>query len=75
MCQKLGIQLFCGYGDVSRYANEHSLGTEEAARILRYEFLLRKPLVDVLKEVFGADAEIVFHNPKFCVILNNKQSF
>lgn len=39
LCQKLGIQLFCGQGDVSRYATEHSLGTEEAARILRYEFL------------------------------------
>lgn len=39
LCQERGIRLFCGHGDVSAYAIEYSLGTEEAARILRYDFL------------------------------------
>lgn len=40
-CEKLGVRCVIGHGDVPTYAREHGLGTEEAARILRYEFLER----------------------------------
>ncbi len=39
LCESLGISLDVGSGDVSVYAREHSMSTEEAARTLRYEFL------------------------------------
>lgn len=38
-CKDNNITYHYGYGDVIGYAKEHGLGTEEAARILRYEFL------------------------------------
>ncbi len=41
LCNELGVQLFCASGDVSAYAKEHGVGTEEAARILRYDFFER----------------------------------
>lgn len=40
-CRENGIECVCGSGNVPAYAEENGLGTEEAARILRYEFLLR----------------------------------
>ena len=39
LCSKLSVPLYCGRGDVSLYAKENSLGTEEAAREMRYSFL------------------------------------
>ena len=38
-CKRLGIPVFRGQGDVAAYAKTHGLGTEAAARTLRYEFL------------------------------------
>jgi tRNA(Ile)-lysidine synthase len=39
-CASQNIPLAVGRGDVSAYAAAHKMGTEEAARTLRYEFLL-----------------------------------
>ena len=39
LCQKLEIPLTVGRGDVRAYGREHGLSTEEAARVLRYDFL------------------------------------
>ncbi len=39
-CDGLGIPVFMGQGNVAAYAALHGIGTEEAARILRYDFLL-----------------------------------
>ncbi len=41
ICSEWGIPLISERGNVAGYAAEHHLGTEEAARILRYEFLER----------------------------------
>ena len=38
-CIELGIPCIVGSADVKTYALENGIGTEEAARILRYEFL------------------------------------
>lgn len=38
-CEKNNIELFCRRGDVLKFAKEKHLGTELAARELRYEFL------------------------------------
>lgn len=38
-CSGRGIPCYTGSGDVSAYAAENALGLEEAARVLRYEFL------------------------------------
>lgn len=38
-CAGRGIECAVGHGDVPGYASAHGLGTEEAARRLRYEFL------------------------------------
>lgn len=40
-CKEHDIPFFAENGDVSGYANENKIGTEEAARILRYAFLDR----------------------------------
>jgi tRNA(Ile)-lysidine synthase len=40
-CRERGIICVVGHGDVPGYAKANSLGTEEAARALRYEFLQR----------------------------------
>lgn len=39
LCEDMGIPLTVGAGDVAQYARAHGLGIEEAARILRYDFL------------------------------------
>ena len=41
LCSDLGVFCAVGYGDVKSYAEENRLGTEEAARELRYAFLER----------------------------------
>lgn len=38
-CRRIQIPCTVGHGDVTAFAVEHRLGTEEAARILRYRFL------------------------------------
>lgn len=38
-CRERGIECAVGHGDVPEYAQRRGLGTEEAARILRYAFL------------------------------------
>lgn len=38
LCEELGIRLFCASGDVRGYGEKNGIGTEEAARVLRYEF-------------------------------------
>lgn len=38
-CQERGIPCHVGRGDVPRWAKEHGMGLEEAARELRYDFL------------------------------------
>ncbi len=40
-CSERGLKLYTGSSDVSAYASVHRMGTEEAARTLRYEFLER----------------------------------
>ncbi len=37
-CGQIGVQVICGRGDTKAYASEKGLGTEEAARELRYRF-------------------------------------
>ncbi len=39
LCSSWGVELACGRGDVAAYAAENGLGTELAARTLRYAFL------------------------------------
>src|SRR5699024_3191565 len=41
LCARLGVPAHFGRGDVSAFARENGLGTEEAARRLRYDFLER----------------------------------
>ena len=38
-CRRLGISCSVGHGNVSAYAEQQHLGTEDAARTLRYRFL------------------------------------
>ena len=39
LCARLGVPLYAGSADVIGYAREAGVGTEEAARVLRYRFL------------------------------------
>ena len=41
LCAQLGVTCVTGRGDAGAYAAAHGLGIEEAARALRYDFLLR----------------------------------
>lgn len=43
VCEKLGVELVCGAGDVSGFSKEHRISTELAARQLRYEFFDKLP--------------------------------
>ncbi len=42
LCKNLSIPFYSGSGDVKLYAKENKLNLEETARILRYNFLLKK---------------------------------
>lgn len=55
-CREHGIELVCEHGNVPAYAAAHSIGMEEAARILRYEFL------DRAAQVLSADRIATAHN-------------
>ncbi len=66
-CKKLGIACHTGRGDVSGYAKEQRLSTEDAARQLRYAFLTsaaEKFAVDRIATAHNADdnAETVLLN-------------
>lgn len=52
---KLGIEFASCCIDVRKYASEHSLSVEEAARIVRYKYLFEQA------EVMGATAVLVAH--------------
>jgi tRNA(Ile)-lysidine synthase len=41
LCEDLSVPFYSGRGDVAAFARENSLGTEEAARKLRYDFLFK----------------------------------
>lgn len=41
LCRDLGVNLICESGDVAFYSKQNKIGTEEAARELRYDFLAR----------------------------------
>ena len=56
LCAQLGVQCIVGSGDVAAYAEEKSLGTEDAARQLRYKFLFETA------EAVGADRIATAHN-------------
>lgn len=56
LCARLGVELFTGAGDVAGYAAQNAMGTEEAARRLRYDFLL-----ETAKKC-GADRIATAHN-------------
>lgn len=55
-CKQRDIELIIEKGDVEEYARENKLGTEEAARILRYAFLERAA------GKVGADYILTAHN-------------
>ena len=56
LCEKLGVECLTGAGDVARYAGENAMGTEEAARKLRYDFLIESA------EKCGANRIATAHN-------------
>ena len=56
LCAEWGVRLAAGRGDVAAYAAGHGLGTEEAARILRYRFL------ESAADELGADTVATAHN-------------
>lgn len=43
LCEKLGVELICGEGDVLSFSKKEKISTELAARQLRYEFLDKLP--------------------------------
>lgn len=55
LCAGLGVEAYFGRGDVAAFARENGLGTEGAARRLRYEFL------EQTADALGADAIATAH--------------
>lgn len=55
-CESRRIPFFCGRGNVAEYAAENGMGTEEAARILRYGFL------EKTRRECGAEVIATAHN-------------
>lgn len=55
LCAGLGVEAYFGRGDVAAFARENGLGTEDAARRLRYEFL------EQTADALGADAIATAH--------------
>lgn len=63
LCKKLGVPFFCESKDVPGYASENGLSLEEAARHLRYEFLLKGNYDGLcLAHNFEDNAETVLFN-------------
>ncbi len=73
LCKTLKVEYVSGAGDVLGYAKEHGIGTEEAARFLRYEFFMNEakkrlesnPDIDVKIAVAHNQndrAETILHN-------------
>ena len=58
-CARLDVELRVGRGDVSGYAASHGMGTEEAARTLRYAFL--EQAADELLNISGIEASFVLY--------------
>ena len=56
LCAGLGVECAFGRGDVAAYALEHGMGTEEAARTMRYAFL------EDAASRLGADTIATAHN-------------
>lgn len=56
MCKTLGVECMTERGDVKAFAKENGLGTEEAARFLRYDFLMRA------RQTMAADFIATAHN-------------
>lgn len=56
LCASLGVEMRVGRGDVAAYAAEHGMGTEEAARTLRYAFL------ESAADELGCDTIATAHN-------------
>ncbi len=44
LCDKLGVKLICGEGDVAGYAEMRKISTELAARQMRYDFFDKLPV-------------------------------
>lgn len=42
LCKTLNVEYVTSEGDVAGYAKQHGMGTEEAARLLRYNFLQKE---------------------------------
>lgn len=61
-CLERNIPFHAGCGDVAAYAEAHRCGTEEAARILRYEFLERLPGLIATAHTADDHAETVLMN-------------
>lgn len=55
LCAGLGVEAYSGRGDVAAFARENGLGTEDAARRLRYAFL------EQTADALGADAIATAH--------------
>ena len=55
LCAGLGVEAYSGRGDVAAFARENGLGTEDAARRLRYGFL------EQTADALGADAIATAH--------------
>ena len=55
-CSRLGISCTVGHGNVAAYAGEHRIGTEDAARTLRYRFL------EETSDLLGCDRIATAHN-------------
>lgn len=56
VCAELGVECFTDERDVAAYAKSNSMGTEEAARKLRYDFLF------AVADSWGADRIATAHN-------------
>lgn len=55
LCAGLGVEAYSGRGEVAAFARENGLGTEDAARRLRYAFL------EQTADALGADAIATAH--------------
>ncbi|WP_319781209.1 tRNA lysidine(34) synthetase TilS [Maridesulfovibrio sp.] len=56
LCERLNVPVECLKADVKGYAEEHSIGLEEAGRIIRYDFF------SSCLDKFGADFLLLAHH-------------